>query len=111
MASENPNEEKPITHHELQSIVEEALDKQRREIFTRIGEVIGYDVGDTSEMKELRKDLWMLRKTRLRSERFQAIGEKMFATFFWGTLGIGLLTGLAIAASSQLKRLKELFVP
>lgn len=82
-----------LTEDRLKTIIREELDNQRREVFKHIGDAIGYDVGDPDELKRIRKDLYMVRATRLRSERFKAVGERVFFMFFWGTLLSALIAG------------------
>lgn len=83
----------------FRAILHDELAKQREDIFRAMGDAIGYDLGDPEVLKDLRKDLWMIRSTRQRSERFRATGEKLFFVFFWG----GVLTALGAGAISIIK--------
>lgn len=73
--------------------VEEALTAQRKELFRTMGDATGYDLGNPDHVQEVRKDFYMVRKTRQRSERFQAAGEKVFFMMFWGGLASALIYG------------------
>ena len=86
----------------FRKIIHEELAKQRQDIFRSLGEAIGYDLGDPEVLKAIRKDLWMVRNTRLRSERFTAVGERMFFVFFWGSLGTALLAGVWVLLKEKL---------
>jgi len=83
-------------------ILDDALGKQLEDIFSRLGNAVGYDLGDEEEVKNIRKDLWMLRATRQRSERFKAIGEKIFFMFFWGTIGSAFVYGGIVMLKEKL---------
>lgn len=86
-----------LTDEHLAKIVDQAVEKalsaQRRELFRVMGDATGYDLGNPEHVQEVRKDLYMVRKTRQRSERFQAAGEKVFFMMFWGGLASALIYG------------------
>ena len=105
MVSEEPSgkQEHAITREEMAQIIDEALDKQRGEIFGRISDVIGYDVGDKDEMKELRKDLFALRKIRLRGEEFQSAGRKAIFLAIWTGLIVAFSTGMWSLIADKVK--------
>ena len=77
----------------FRAILHEEFAVQRKKTLSSISEAIGYDLRDPEELKNIRKDLWMVRTTRLRSDRFKATGERIFFVFFWGTVGLALLAG------------------
>ncbi len=72
---------------------ERALADQRKDIFRYLGDAVGSDLGDPKEVIEVRKDFNLLRRTRLRSERFSAAGEKMVFLVVWGSLLSAFATG------------------
>jgi len=96
------NDGNSISEEKFKEILHRELDLQRKEIFSHISEAVGYDIGDPEELKDIRKDLWMIRSTRLRSERFKATGERIFFIFFWGTVLSALLAGAVALLKNKL---------
>ena len=86
----------------FREILHEELETQRQDIFRTLGDAVGYDLGDPDELKHIRKDLWMLRTTRQRSERWKATGERIFFIFFWGGVFSALGVGFWTIAKSKL---------
>ena len=98
--TENENNSIPVETVRL--IIHEEMEAQRKEIFRYISDAIGYDVGDPDELRNIRKDLWMIRTTRLRSERFKATGERIFFMFFWGIILSSMVAGAFVLLKEKL---------
>ncbi|MCK5600426.1 hypothetical protein KAR91_01050 [Candidatus Pacearchaeota archaeon] len=97
----NDVDEDSIPVAKFREILHEELDEQRKQIFRYISDAVGYDVGDPEELKDIRKDLWMIRTTRLRSERFKATGERIFFIFFWGSILSSLIAGIGVLIKNK----------